>query len=112
MFFRLDERLTPERHDGVADEFIHDAVILLNCESLQSKVSVEQRHHEQRSQPFRQAGEPDEIREQHGHFASPAGYSLCAGLREHVLQYSRIDVLAKGLLQALLRTQLLHEKIK
>ena len=52
MFFWLDERLTPERHNGIADEFIYDAMVFLHRESLQTEVSIEQRHHEQRSQAF------------------------------------------------------------
>ena len=53
VFFRLYEGRTPECYNRIADEFIHDAVMLLDRESLQTEVSVEQRHHEQRSQPFR-----------------------------------------------------------
>ena len=46
-----------------ADEFVHDAVVFLNRQGLQLKVSVEQCHHEQWSQSFRQAREPDQIGE-------------------------------------------------
>ncbi|KAF5407222.1 MAG: hypothetical protein Udaeo2_26770 [Candidatus Udaeobacter sp.] len=112
MFFRLYEGRTPECHNRIADEFVNDPVVLLNCEGLQAKVPVEQRHHQQRSQPFRQACESDQVSERHGHIAPPATYCLRTALRKHVLQYSRVDVLAKGLLHALLRAQFFHEKIK
>ena len=55
---------------------------------------------------------PTRSANEHGHFTSPAGHRLCARLREHVFQDSRVDVLAEGLLQALLGTQFFHEKIK
>ena len=112
VFFRFYEWRPPKRHDGIADEFINDAVVFLNRQGLQLKVSVEQCHHEQWGQPFRQAREPDQIGEQYGHIAPAAGYCLRARLCEHVLQYSWIDILAKDLLHLLFGAQFFYEKIK
>ena len=112
VFFRLYKGGTPEGHDTITNEFVHHAMVFLHRKSLQTKVPIEERHHEQRSQPFRQACEPNQVGEQHSHIAPAPGDCFCARLREHVLQYSRIDILPKGLLHTLLGAQFLYEKIK
>src|SRR5207244_12474321 len=55
--------------------------------------------------------EPDQVREQHCHITSATGY-FRTRLREHVFQYSWVDVLAKGLLHALLGAQFFYEEVK
>src|SRR5215472_8292302 len=46
MLFRLHKRRTPERHYGIPDELVDDAVMFLNRESLQTEVAIEQADHE------------------------------------------------------------------
>jgi len=101
----------PIRHDGIANIFVDDPLMIADWPRHRREVAIHDLHKTLRSHPLAGAGKSPDVAEQHGHDA-PLPFRRQHRPVDQSFDDARIDVLSKGLANALLETQLLHHLIE